>query len=325
MSPLILAILAFISIGAIGFAFAPGLLGSGRAQKRRKALQADYQVTRASANDDRTRETRRKAVQEALNAQNETLKKQKKKVTLQTKIFQAGLKIKPSAFIRNSVLLGLGIWAVLFVVGVPIIFSPIFALAGAYVLPMWFLGFRRKRFQSKFLDELPNAVETIVRGVKAGMPLNDSIRVVAKEIKEPVRSEFVRVLEQQSIGKSMMEAVTVLYDRVPLPEVNFFIVVITVQQQAGGNLSEALGNLSHVLRNRMKMKAKIKAMSSEAKASAMIIGALPIVVAGLVSVASPAYLEPLFSTTLGHIWLGVGALMMFLGGFIMNRMIQFKF
>lgn len=325
MSPLILALLAFISIGAIGFAFVPGMLGSGRAQKRRKALQGDYQVTRAASVADRTRDTRRKTVQDALNAQNETLKKQRKKVTLQTKIFQAGMKIKKGAFIRNSVIVGLVIWVILFFTSMPLIFTPVFALAGAYVLPMWFLGFRRKRYQNKFLDELPNAVETIVRGVKAGMPLNDSIRVVAKEIKEPVRGEFMRVLEQQSIGKSMMEAIVVLYDRVPLPEVNFLIVVITVQQQAGGNLSEALTNLSHVLRNRLKMKMKIKAMSSEAKASAMIIGALPLLVAGLVSVASPGYLAPLFSSTLGHIWVGVGALMMFLGGFIMNRMIQFKF
>jgi tight adherence protein B len=325
MSPLVLALLAFIAVGAVGFAFAPGVLGSGRAQKRRKALQGDYQVARATANADRVRESRRKTVQDALNAQSEALKQQRKKMTLQTKLYQAGLKTKKGAFIRNSIILGLTIWVVLHLTGVPLLFSPIFALAAAYVLPMWYLSFRRKRYQSKFLDELPNAVETIVRGVKAGMPLNDSIRVVAKEIKEPVRSEFIRVIEQQSIGKSMMEAITVLYDRVPLPEVNFLIVVITVQQQAGGNLSEALGNLAHVLRNRMRMKAKIKAMSSEAKASATIIGALPIMVAGLVSVASPGYLTPLFSSTLGHIWIGVGAVMMFLGGFIMNRMIQFKF
>lgn len=325
MSPLLLALLAVISIGAMGFAFVPGLMGSDRADKRRKALQGDYRLNRQTIAADRTKDTRRKAVQEVLKTQNDALKKQRKKLTLQAKIFQAGLKIKRGAFIRNCVIVGVVIWLILFFSPVPLLFSPVFAVAGAYVLPMWFLSFRRKRYQNKFLDELPDAVETIVRGVKAGMPLNDSIRVVAKEIKEPVRSEFVRVLEQQSIGKSMMEAITILHDRVPLPEVNFLIVVITVQQQAGGNLSEALGNLAHVLRNRMKMKAKIKAMSSEAKASAVIIGALPILVGVLVSLASPSYLGPLFGTDLGHIWLAIGAFMMFLGGFVMNRMIQFKF
>src|SRR5690606_12069267 len=168
---------------------------------------------------------------------------------------------------------------------------------------------KRRKYQDKFLDELPNAVEAIVRGVKTGLPLNDSIRVVAKDAKEPIRSEFAHVLDHQAFRMSMTEAVTVLLDRVPLPEVNFFVVVITVQQQSGGNLSEALGNLAKVLRNRKKMKGKIKAMSSEAKASAGIIGALPFVVAVLVSIASPTYLSPLFFTTLGNIWLGIGVAM----------------
>ena len=186
------------------------------------------------------------------------------------------------------------------------------------------LGRRKKRFQAKFLDELPNAVEAIVRGVKSGLPLNDSIRVVAKESKEPVKSEFARVLDQQNFGMSMMEAIQVLFERVPLPEVNFFVVVITVQQQAGGNLSEALTNLSRVLRNRKKMQAKVKAMSSEAKASALIIGSLPFVVAALVSVVRPGYLSTLYETPIGLIWLGVAAVMMSLGTFVMNRMVQFE-
>jgi tight adherence protein B len=184
---------------------------------------------------------------------------------------------------------------------------------------------KRKKYQSLFLDELPNAVEAIVRGVKTGLPLNDSIRVVAKDAKEPVRSEFARVLDQQAFGMSMSEAVGVLLDRVPVSEVNFFVVVITVQQQSGGNLSEALGNLAKVLRNRKKMKQKIKAMSSEAKASASIIGSLPFVVGTLVSVVSPAYLGPLFFTPLGQVWLGVGVFMLAFGIFVMNRMVQFEY
>ena len=130
---------------------------------------------------------------------------------------------------------------------------------------------------------------------------------------------------QQSLGKSTNEAVQVLFERMPLPEVNFFVVVITVQAQAGGNLSEALSNLSRVLRNRKKMKQKIKAMSSEAKASAGIIGSLPFIVSILVTLTTPTYLLPLFTTTTGQIWLGIASFLMFIGGFIMNRMIQFDF
>jgi tight adherence protein B len=160
--------------------------------------------------------------------------------------------------------------------------------------------------------------------VKTGLPLNDTVRLVAKDAKEPVRSEFGRILDQQAFGFSMQEAIQVLLERVPLPEVNFFVVVITVQQQAGGNLSEALSNLARVLRNRKKMKAKVKAMSSEAKASAGIIGALPIVVAVLISVVSPSYLLPLFTTPVGNVCLAIGVLMLAAGVFVMHRMVQFE-
>ena len=200
-----------------------------------------------------------------------------------------------------------------------------FGVAVGYLGGRFWLGRKRKKHQNAYLDELPNAVEAIVRGVKSGLPLNDSMRLVAKEAKEPIKSEFARVLDQQSVGKSTTEAIQVLYDRMPLPEVNFFVVVITVQQQAGGNLSEALGNLSRVLRNRKKMKQKIKAMSSEAKASAGIIGSLPFIVAILVTLTTPSYMVPLFTTEIGLIWLGIAAILMSIGGFMMNRMIQFDF
>jgi tight adherence protein B len=193
------------------------------------------------------------------------------------------------------VLVGVAIVAATWLLQVPILFALVFGLAGGYLLPRMYLRFRRKRFQNAFLDELPNAVEAIVRGVKSGLPLNDSMRVVAKEVKEP------------------------------LPEVNFFVVVITVQQQAGGNLSEALGNLSRVLRNRKKMKQKVKAMSSEAKASAGIVGSLPFIVSILVSLTTPGYMLPLVQTPIGMIWLGIAALLMGTGIFIMYKMVQFDF
>jgi tight adherence protein B len=246
-------------------------------------------------------------------------------VPLQDQLYQAGMKIKRAAWIRNCALVGLAVFLATFLLQVPLLFAAVFGVAGGYLLPRLFLRHRRKRFQNAFLEELPNAVEAIVRGVKSGLPLNDSMRVVAKEVKEPVRSEFQRVLDQQAVGKSMAEAVTVLFDRVPLPEVNFFVVVITVQQQSGGNLSEALGNLSRVLRNRKKMKQKVKAMSSEAKASAGIVGALPFVVAVLVSLTTPGYLLPLIQTPIGMLWLGIAALLMGTGIFIMYKMVQFDF
>lgn len=325
MSPLVLALLVVVCIGALGFALVPSLAGSSRADKRMKALQADVQVRRQVVSADKVRETRRRTVQDALKQQSDALSARRAKKTLKHRMFQAGVRTPPKVWIRNCIILGVGLLAVLIVVQVPVLYAAVMALGGAYVLPNMYLGWRRKKYQNAYLDELPNAVEAIVRGVKAGMPLNDSIRLVAKEVKEPVKSEFMRVLDQQSIGKSMAEAVEVLFERVPLAEVNFFIVVITVQQQSGGNLSEALSNLAVVLRNRKKMKAKVKAMSSEAKASAMIIGALPIFVIGSVSVVSPSYLSPLVTTSGGMICLGIAAVMMMTGAFVMNRMIQFDY
>jgi tight adherence protein B len=325
MSPLVYALLAFVAIGALGFAFVPGMLGSSRATKRMKALQGDIQANRRENNAERQRDTRRKNIQQTLKTQSDALGKARARPSLQAQIFQAGMKTKPRDFIRNQIIVGIIIFVLTFVAQVPLLFCAVFGIAGGYLLPKFYLNRRRKRYQAKFLDELPNAVEAIVRGVKSGLPLNDSFRLVAKEGKDPVKSEFGRILDQQAVGKTIQEAVTILYDRVPLPEVNFFIVVITVQAQAGGNLSEALGNLGRVLRNRKKMQQKIKAMSAEAKASAGIIGGLPFVVAGLVSLVQPTYLVPLYSTTIGQMWLGIAAVMISMGIFVMRKMIQFDF
>ena len=324
MSPLILGILIFVSIGAIGIAFVPSMAGSGRANKRMKAFNSAGAGKSFVDRSVKDKEERRKLVQQAMADQAGDLHK-KKRITLQMKLYQAGMTLKRGGFIRNSIILGASVFALCFFLKVPLLFSASFGIASGYLLPRMYLGRRRKKYQKKFLEELPNAVEAIVRGVKTGLPLNDSLRIVAKEVKEPVRSEFARVLDAQSMGQSMEEAISMLYERVPVSEVNFFVVVISVQQQSGGNLSEALGNLARVLRDRKKMQGKIKAMSSEAKASAMIIGSLPFIVATLVSLVTPTYLLPLVSSSLGYLWLGIATIMMSLGVFIMNRMIQFDY
>lgn len=320
---MLLVVLFVVTLGAAGFALVPSALGNKRADQRRKAFAGDIRANRREADANRTKENRRKNVQQALKAQQDELN-ERRRVSLPDRLFQAGMTLTPAAYIRNSVILGVVVFVVLFIVQVPFYFAAIFGVAGGYLLPRVYVSRRRKKYQDRFLDELPNAIEAIVRGVKTGLPLNDSMRVVAKDTKEPVKSEFGRVLDQQAFGFSMTEAVQVLLDRVPLPEVNFFVVVISVQQQSGGNLSEALGNLARVLRNRKKMKQKVKAVSSEAKASAGIIGSLPIVVATLVSLVSPAYLLPLINTPIGNICLAIAVVMMGTGVFIMNRMVQFE-
>jgi tight adherence protein B len=172
---------------------------------------------------------------------------------------------------------------------------------------------------------LPDAVDIIVRGIKAGLPLVDSLRIITVDAPEPLKSEFRAILDTQTIGIPIGEACGKLYERIPVPEANFFGIVIGIQQKAGGNLSEALGNLSRVLRERKKMKAKIQAMSMEAKASAMIIGALPICGDDPGYITSPQYIELLWTEAMGRMMLLGCVAWMSIGIFVMRKMINFDF
>jgi tight adherence protein B len=192
-------------------------------------------------------------------------------------------------------------------------------------VPLWLLSFLKKRRETRFLNTFPDAVDVIVRGIKAGLPLMDSLKIITYEAPEPIKSEFRSIVETQTIGMPIGEACSKLYERMPLPEANFFGIVISIQQKAGGNLSEALGNLSKVLRERKKMKAKIRAVSMEAKASAVIIGSLPIAVALLVYITSPDYIELLWTTDFGRLMIACCLVWMSIGVFVMKQMINFDF
>jgi tight adherence protein B len=192
-------------------------------------------------------------------------------------------------------------------------------------LPRWILSHLKKRREKKFINAFPDAVDVIVRGIKAGLPLLDSLKVIVYDSPEPIKSEFRTIIETQTIGIPLGEACGKLYEGIPIPEANFFGIVISIQQKSGGNLSEALGNLSKVLRDRKKMRAKITAMSMEAKASAAIIGSLPIAVMALVYITSPDYIILLFTTSLGNMMLGASAIWMLAGVLVMKKMINFDF
>jgi tight adherence protein B len=238
---------------------------------------------------------------------------------------QAGLHWSRRTFILISLAVGVVCFVVPWVFGLPAYVAAAIGVAGLLGLPRWAVNFLRKRRMNKFVDEFANAMDVIVRGVKAGLPLNDCIKIIANESSDPVKSEFRFISETQALGLTLADAVGKLPERVPVPETNFFAIVVAIQQRAGGNLAEALGNLSRVLRERRKMKGKISAMSMEAKASAVIIGALPLIVMGLVYLTSPKYIILLFTEPLGHVILGCSALWMLMGVLVMRRMINFDF
>jgi tight adherence protein B len=241
------------------------------------------------------------------------------------RLAQAGLSWSPRRFLVISGAMGFAVFLIGMLMGIGILPALGIAFTAGGGLPFWSLSFLKKRREAKFLQAFPDAVDVIVRGIKAGLPLLDSLKLIAAEAQEPVRGEFRSIIETQMIGIPIGEACLKLYEHMPVPEANFFGIVISIQQRAGGNLSEALGNLSRVLRDRKKMKAKIQAMSMEAKASAAIIGALPLAVMMLVYITSPQYISLLWTEPFGRMMLAASAVWMSCGIFVMRRMINFDF
>jgi tight adherence protein B len=315
--------LAAFAAGAVLWVFVYPILSGQRKTEQRMASVARTEpvairVARTS------QKSRRDSVESSLK-ELEARNKERRSPPLSVRILQAGHKWSQRQFIIISAMLGAVIFVGVVFGGFGLLAGVALGFAGAFGMPRWYLSFRKKRRENKFLDAFPDAVDVIVRGIKAGLPLLDSLKVITVDAPEPVKSEFRAIIETQAIGMPLGEACGKLYESMPLPEANFFGIVMSIQQRAGGNLSEALGNLSRVLRDRKKMKAKIQAMSMEAKASAGIIGALPIAVMTLVWITSPQYISLLWTEPLGRLMLAASAMWMFMGVMVMKKMINFDF
>lgn len=316
--------LMMLAAGGLFYVFVyPYLSGQAAAEKRRSQFQGSSSAKgkRGDRQVDPTKR-RQQILESVRELENET---RKKKNTLAAKLLQAGLTIDIKNFYMISAGVGFGAMVFAFIMnGNPLIALGVGIVVGLG-LPRWVVNFKIKRRFKKFLSEFPGAVDIIIRGVKAGLPLTQCVGIIAAESPEPIRSEFRRILEAQSIGLSIGESCDRMAESMPVAEANFFSIVVNLQQKSGGNLSEALGNLSRVLRDRKKMRLKVNAMSAEAKASAGIIGALPFLVCGLVYLSSPDYLSLLFTHMTGRIVLAVSAFWMIMGIAVMRKMIQFDF
>ncbi|MGH6923861.1 MAG: type II secretion system F family protein [Propylenella sp.] len=333
LSPLVVqvavAMLAVFSVGGVLVSLLyPRLTGGSKGEKRLESIAATSRkaaADRISAEEGR----RRRSVEDTLRELEEAQKAKARrsgKPTLTVRMRQAGLAWSKRTYYMVCFGTAVGCFAFsTFGAGFGLIPTAGFALSGGVLLPHFFVNFRRKRRLKQFSEEFPNAVDVIVRGVKAGLPLVDCLKVIAAEAQEPVRSEFQEIVEDQTLGMPLPEAVERLPERIPLSETNFFAIVITIQAKSGGSLSEALSNLSKVLRDRKKMAGKIRAMSAEAKSSAGIIGSLPGIVAVLVYFTSPDYILLLFQTTTGNIVLAGCGLWMLIGIMVMRKMINFDY
>jgi len=323
MQTLALFFMATVAMGGIAWVFIyPALSGERKAEKRKEIV-----VRTPAAVPARTVRGAQKSRREQVEGTLKEIEVQAKakRPPLTTKLEQAGLKWSKQRFIVTSIILGLAGFLAFMIVDAGLFASLGVGFAAGFGLPLWMLKFLKKRRETQFIAGLPDAVDIIVRGIKAGLPLLDCLRMISLESAEPIRSEFRAIIDTQAIGMPIGEACSKLFDRIPLPEANFFGIVISIQQRAGGNLSEALGNLSKVLRDRKKMKQKIQAMSMEAKASASIIACLPLAVMLLVYLSSPDYISLLWTTSQGRMLLACSAAWMGTGVLVMRKMINFDF
>jgi tight adherence protein B len=215
-----------------------------------------------------------------------------------------------------AVLLYLKTGALMLSAGVGVLFG-----AG---LPHMVVGYFVKKRLNNFNSKFPDAIELLVRGLRSGLPVTETLGIVSSEIPGPVGSEFKGVVERIRIGRTMEEALQETADRLGTPEFQFFVITLAIQRETGGNLAETLSNLSDVLRKRAQMKLKIKAMSSESKASAYIVGALPFMVFVMIYIINPEYIGGFFTED-RLIVAGLGGLVwMSIGGFIMAKMVSFE-
>ena len=323
MQTLALAFMAATAIGGLAWVFIyPLLSGEKKAESRRASIARSEPAAARQA--DKSQRSRREQVEGSLK-ELDARRKKEKSVALSVRIAQAGLTWTTQKFWTISGVSAVVGFVAAYVVGGYLVGAAVMAFATGLGLPRWMLGFLKTRREKAFLKALPDAVDVIVRGIKAGLPLFESIRLVSNEAPEPLRSEFVAIIETQAIGLPLGDACVRLYERMPLPEANFFGIVIAIQQKSGGNLSEALGNLSKVLRDRKKMAEKIQAMSMEAKASAGIIGSLPPIVMLLVYLSTPEYISLLWTHPTGRLMLAACVVWMSCGIYVMKRMINFDF
>lgn len=331
MMPLLTALVAAVAIAAMAYAIMYPYISADRMKDKRVASVSEQRskkiATRSAAE---LAASRKKQVTDSLK-DIENRQKAREKISMRLRLERAGLEIEPRTYwiasAVSAVLCAAAAGAALPASAAAM--SPLLMVAallvGGFGLPRFVLAKITARRQRKFVAELANAIDIIVRGIKSGLPLNECLAVIAKESPQPVAGEFHDVVEQQRVGVSLSEALERLTRRMPLPEVKFLAIVIAIQQQSGGNLAEALTNLSTVLRDRFKMAMKVKALSAEAKASAMILASLPPGVMLMVHSSSPDYIAPLFSTRTGNIFIIIGLSWMFIGILIMRKMINFKF
>lgn len=319
----LVGILFALALGGIAFAF------TGEDEKTRKRVNAVAkpagQARGRAATAAETQAQKRKNVATLLKDVEKNRAAKKERPTMRRRLEQAGFpKTEPRTFWMICGILACAAAALAVLTHQTPLVIALAVFAVGLGLPRWILGFLTARRKKKFTEHFANAIDVIVRSIRSGLPTNEALKIVAREIPDPVGSEFHNLVESLKVGVTLEQAMKRMMESMPTPEVGFFAIVMTIQAKSGGNLSEALSNLAFVLRDRKRLQGKIKAMSSEAKASAMIIGSLPPAVMLIVYLTTPAYMARLFTEKAGNLMLAGCVVWMSIGIMVMRKMINFK-
>lgn len=325
MSPLYLALVVLvIGIGVLGIILMIKTQGD-QARARRLSIIAGHTTGRNDVSDKNVKDRRLADLSKKLKqAKGDEKERKKRKETLRDLLVYAGLNVPTYYFWIGAVVGGIVMYLIATLLGLMPLARIFLAIVGFFGIPRFVLRSMANRRQKKFLAEFADGLESIVRLLKAGMPIGEAIAMVAREFGGPLGEEMGKVYESQRIGVSLAEAIQDCARRMPLPEVRMFATGIVIQQQTGSSLSDVLMSLAALIRARFRLKRKVHALSAEAKASAAIIGALPVLVAVGLYFVNPAYISLLFTTSSGKFYLTCAVGWMMMGVIVMKQMINFK-
>jgi len=307
------------------FAFAPVMQARARVRRRIDMIQSKGAVHGVGVRTVADRSGRKRDIQSRLKQADDAKKKEKSRVVKYRRdLKQAGLSITLQQFFIICGVVAVASAALYLAMGYPPIGALPVAISVGFGLPRFVVKWLGKRRVKKFTLLFANAVDVIVRGIRSGLPVGECLNIIARESPEPVAGVFRELVEAQRLGLNLEQSLARAEELMPTSEMKFFNIVLGIQQQTGGNLAETLSNLSSILRARKKMGDKVKALSSEARSSAMIIGSLPFLMTALLWLVSPEYIGLLFSDDTGKVMILAGLAWMSIGVFVMKQMVSFE-
>jgi len=317
----LIVLLMFLLLGLFGWALYTLFYGARSRLKRRVAMVAGS----ANAKGKQARiggGLKRRSIQNRLKQLDQSRQKSGHS-ELRDQLMLAGLRIEVLHYLLANAGLGLLAAFIYATTAMPRFGIPLVGLVVGLGVPKLAITIMGKRRVGKFTSAFAEGLDIVVRGIRSGLPLGECINIIGREMADPLGAEFRLISEGQKLGMTLQDTLARAVERMPTAELKFFAIVLTIQQQTGGNLAETLSKLSEVLRARKRMRDKIQAYSSEAKASAMIIGSLPVVVTALLSVVAPDYVGVLFTTDTGNVLVVIGVSVMMVGALVMRQMIHF--